>query len=406
MFADTAKMNLPVESPIEEAKEKSEGDLNAKTDGYEIKYVNFGLEERSKTEFYMDKQIEQIKLTTSSDKVFFNVNYDIHYYYGEEEGEIKDKDGNEPENTDENELYEVTKGIWVQIIPDGEVIGVSNLQSLRDKLEENNETTQGFKYINTDSIVLQGLTMNIRYKFTVFNLSETDTYGEKLDEILYSEENYINNEKIQEAFDKAHLKLKIFVDRAVEKSFNGVTQSSNKNTDLAMMSKLASSAVTSAFLVADNYNMVMLKSNGKDKEGAKEKANERIIQRLSALFYQSMLINWFNATFRSTYNSSLKGMAAVVIPNTITTEILTRKSIGMPVGRKTYEELQAIDEKNENRKGFLGKYFKFMRLLTGKKPLKTRITKNPSSVEIKKYNYNDIKKNNPATTNVLEMFCK
>ena len=210
----------------------------------------------------------------------------------------------------------------------------------------------------------------------------------------------------QKAFDKSRLKLKIFVDRAVEKSFNGVTQSSNKNTDLAMMSKLASSAVTSAFLVADNYNMVMLKSNGKDKEGAKEKANERIIQRLSALFYQSMLINWFNATFRSTYNSSLKGMTAVVIPNTLTTEILTRKSIGMPIGRKTYEELQAIDEKNENRKGFIGKYFKFMRLLTGKKPLKARITKNHALNEIKKYNYNDIKNNNPSTTNVLEMFCK
>ncbi len=221
-----------------------------------------------------------------------------------------------------------------------------------------------------------------------------------------NDEVVVKLKQAQEAFDKAHLKLKIFVDRAVEKSFNGVTQSSNKNTDLAMMSKLASSAVTSAFLVADNYNMVMLKSNGKDKEGAKEKANERIIQRLSALFYQSMLINWFNATFRSTYNSSLKGMAAVVIPNTITTEILTRKSIGMPVGRKTYEELQAIDEKNENRTGFLGKYFKFMRLLTGKKPLKARTTKNSSAVEIKKYNYNDIKNNNPKTTNVLEMFCK
>ena len=215
----------------------------------------------------------------------------------------------------------------------------------------------------------------------------------------------INLNKAQEAYNNARLKLKIFVDRAVEKSFNGVTQSSNKNTDLAMMSKLASSAVTSAFLVADNYNMVMLKSNGKDKEGAKEKANERIIQRLSALFYQSMLINWFNATFRSTYNSSLKGMTAVVIPNTITTEILTRKSIGMPVGRKTYEELQAIDEKNENRKGFLGKYFKFMRLLTGKKPLKARVPNTTKEIIIKD-NYKNLKQNNPTKTNVIEMFCK
>lgn len=182
-------------------------------------------------------------------------------------------------------------------------------------------------------------------------------------------------QKAKSALDKARTDLSRYVNTAVEKSFNGVTQSSNKNTDLAMMSKLASSAVTSAFLVADNYNMVMLKSDGEDKDGAKEKANERIIQRLSALFYQTLLINWFNATFRSTYNSSLKGMAAVAVPNTLTTEVLTRKSIGMPIGRKSMEELQEIDEKNEKRTGLAGKYFKFMRLLTGKKPLKDRLPK-------------------------------
>ncbi len=201
--------------------------------------------------------------------------------------------------------------------------------------------------------------------------------------------------KAREAVEKAKNDLLIYVNTAVEKSFNGVTQSNNKNTDLAMMSKLASSAVTSAFLVADNYNMVMLKSDGEDKEGAKEKANERIIQRLSALFYQSLLINWFNATFRSTYNSSLKGMTAVAIPNTITTEILTRKSIGMPIGKKSYEELLKNEEKNENRKGFLGKYFKFMRLLTGKKPLKDRMPKNKTESQSKN-----------TTTNLIELFSK
>ncbi len=209
-------------------------------------------------------------------------------------------------------------------------------------------------------------------------------------------------QKAKELLDKAKNDLLIYVNTAVEKSFNGVTQSSNKNTDLAMMSKLASSAVTSAFLVADNYNMVMLKSNGEDKEGAKEKANERIIQRLSALFYQTMLINWFNATFRATYNSSLKGMAAVVIPNTLTTEILTRKSIGMPIRKKSLKELEELDEKNENRKGFLGKYFKFMRLLTGKKPLKARLPKTNTQSTTSATSIPIL--NNKTTTNLIELF--
>ena len=211
----------------------------------------------------------------------------------------------------------------------------------------------------------------------------------------------------REALKKAKNDLTIYVNTAVEKSFDGVTQSSNKNTDLAMMSKLASSAVTSAFLVADNYNMVMLKSDGEDKEGAKEKANERIIQRLSGLFYQTLFINWFNATFRSTYNSSLKGMAAVAIPNTITTELLTRSSIGMPIGRKSYEQLQELDRKNENRTGFAGKYFKFMRLLTGKKPLKDRLPKDKAG---KVANTQTIVATNnsskPSSTNLLEMHLK
>lgn len=212
-------------------------------------------------------------------------------------------------------------------------------------------------------------------------------------------------EAAREAMQKAKGKLGRYVNTAVEKSFNGVTQSNNKNTDLAMMTKLASSTVTSAFLVADNYNMVMLKSDGEDKEGAKEKANERIIQRLSALFYQTMFINWFNSTFRSIYNSSLKGMAAVALPNTLTTEIVTRKSIGMPVGRKTYEQLVENEEKNENRKGFLGKYFKFMRLLTGKKPLKDRMPKD-KSVETKPQTVVNTNKNNETTTNLLKKYAK
>ena len=214
-----------------------------------------------------------------------------------------------------------------------------------------------------------------------------------------------------EAIKKAELKLefeteklKKYVNNAVAKSFDGVTQSSNKNTDVAMMTKLASSTVTSAFLVADNYNMVMMKSNGEDTEGAKEKANERIIQRLSALFYQTMLINWFNSTFKSTYNSSLKGMVAVAIPNTLTTEILTRKSIGMPIRRKTYEQLLENEEKNENRTGFAGKYFKFMRLLTGKKPLKDRMPKNKQNTST--INKPTVAITNSNTTNLLERYSK
>lgn len=210
--------------------------------------------------------------------------------------------------------------------------------------------------------------------------------------------------KVQVKFDKAKEKLYKYINKSVQKSFDGVTQSNNKNTDVAMMTKLVSSLVTSVFLVSDNYNMVMIKSKGEDVEGAKEKANERIIQRLSALFYQALFINWFNTTFQSLYNSSLPGMSFVSTLSTFTTEILTRKSIGMPLGRKSYEQLVENEEKNENRKGFLGKYFKFMRLLTGKKPLKDRMPKNKEIVVAA--NTAAVQQIKNQSTNLLERYTK
>lgn len=218
----------------------------------------------------------------------------------------------------------------------------------------------------------------------------------------------ISPERLQKAQNKLETERKAlgrYVNNAVEKSFNGVTQSSNKNTDIAMMTKLVSSAVTSVFLVKDNYNMVMIKSDGENKEEAKEKANERIVQRLSALFYQTMIINLFNSLFRGVYNGSLKGMSMVSAPNTLATEIITRKSIGMPVGRKTYEQLVENEEKNENRKGFLGKYFKFMRLLTGKKPLKDRMPKNKTTETIQPQLKTSVAKEN-KNTNLLKKYIK
>lgn len=244
-----------------------------------------------------------------------------------------------------------------------------------------------------------------KYRNAQAELQRVKDYGGSEEAIKHAEK----------AVDEAKKKFQRYVNDAVEKSFNGVTQSKNKNTDVAMMTKLVSSTVTSSFLVADNYNMVMMKSDGEDKEGAKEKAYERIIQRLSALFYQALFINWFNSTFKSTYTSSLKGMAAVSIPNTLTTEILTRKSIGMPITKKSYEELYENEKKNENRKGFVGKYFKFMRLLTGKKPLKDRMPKDkkqdfttelkPSNVE-KAIKSTTAKVENSKTTNLLEKLTK
>ena len=236
---------------------------------------------------------------------------------------------------------------------------------------------------------------------------------EALSKAVSSGEKGVKVEELRKKADKEKQKLENYILTSVQKSFNGITQSNNKNTDLALTTKIFSSTVTSGYLVFDNYNKVMINSNGQDTELAKEKANERIVQRASGLGWQTFWINWFNQTFKSTYNKSLLGMAMVAAPNTMTTEYFMRASIGMPIRRKTMEELNEIDRENENKKGLAGKYFKFISKLTGKKPLKDRLPNDKqrgitlvqgnNGVSSRK-NYTVVQSNKKSSTNVLEMF--
>ncbi len=170
---------------------------------------------------------------------------------------------------------------------------------------------------------------------------------------------------------KTPKELKDFVMDAMLKGFNVDSMSSISNSDLSNLAKTAATAATLWFLMTDNYNMVMLKSNGNDVEGAKTKFKERFVQEGSRLFYQTLLIDLFNSTFRSQYNSSLFGMSWITLTNTTLGEWLTRKSVGVPVGAHSRDELIALEDKQNNATGFLKGYYNFMQRLTGKRSVKT-----------------------------------
>ena len=134
--------------------------------------------------------------------------------------------------------------------------------------------------------------------------------------------------------------------------------------------------------MTDNYNMVMLKSNGNDVEGAETKFKERFVQEASRLFYQTLLIDLFNSTFRSQYNGSLGGMSWITLTNTTLGEMLTRKSVGMPITPHTRNELLEIERKQEEATGFVKGYYNFMRRLTGKRSINSyHVVKNNIHVE-------------------------
>ena len=162
-----------------------------------------------------------------------------------------------------------------------------------------------------------------------------------------------------------------YVKDNIIKAVNVDTMSNVSNSELSNLAKTAALAATIWFLMTDNYNMVMLKSNGNDVEGAKTKFTERFVQEGSRLFYQTLLIDLFNSTFKSQYNKSLFGMSWITLTNTTMGEWLTRKSVGVPVGTHTRDQLIELENKQENATGFERKYYDFMKRLTGKRSIKT-----------------------------------
>lgn len=179
-----------------------------------------------------------------------------------------------------------------------------------------------------------------------------------------------------------------YVKDNILKAFNVDTMSNVSNSELSNLAKTAALAATIWFLMTDNYNMVMLKSNGNDVEGAKTKFKERFVQEGSRLFYQTLLIDLFNSTFSKQYHQSLFGMSWITLTNTTIGEWLTRKSVGVPVGTHTRDQLIELENKQENATGFERKYYDFMKRLTGKRSIKT---------------YEVDKKEQPVTAQVQEI---
>ena len=166
-------------------------------------------------------------------------------------------------------------------------------------------------------------------------------------------------------------KFKAFVSDNILKGFNSDSMSNVSNAELSNLAKTAAAAATIWFLMTDNYNMVMLKSNGEDKEGAETKFKERFVQEGSRLFYQTLLIDLFNSTFRNQYNASLFGMSWISLTNTTMGEWLTRKSVGVPVQPHTRDELLSLEKEKDAATGFKKKYYNFMTRLTGKRSIES-----------------------------------
>ena len=159
------------------------------------------------------------------------------------------------------------------------------------------------------------------------------------------------------------------LNKSLISSFDNINKSNFSNAELSGAAKTAVSTVTSGFLIADNYNLVMIDSQGKDKDLAKQKAKERTLQRIARIAYGATLIKLSNGIFKVPFNNSLLEAQAVNILTTGVIETLERKSVGLPLSESTREDIIENDENNTNAKGLKGSYYRFMSQLTGKKSL-------------------------------------
>lgn len=208
----------------------------------------------------------------------------------------------------------------------------------------------------------------------LFSKSAPKAAAKKPDELSALAKSVDNIKDMADKYVEGKITKKQFHDYVTDntlKAFNVDTMSNVSNSELSNIAKTAALAATIWFLMTDNYNMVMLKSNGNDVEGAKTKFKERFVQEGSRLFYQTLLIDLFNTTLSKQYHKSLFGMSWITLTNTTIGEWLTRKSVGVPVGTHSRKQLLALEEKQEKATGFTRKYYDFMKRLTGKRSIKT-----------------------------------
>ena len=202
MYADTAKLNLNYDSLAGALSRDGDKDSNKRKtyytnvnsvtvnidhEEYSVTNIDFGLVERPETTLVLDKQIANIKVTTSDKKEIFDAIYNVDYKILENNAINKIKDKNIA-------LAKVGKNHYLiaEIKLDEENSkGIEQLQAI-NKIENKTKEelkkpaysgVQNFRYINMEEELLQGCTIEIKYNINAINVSELDYVHEKLDTI-------------------------------------------------------------------------------------------------------------------------------------------------------------------------------------------------------------------------------
>ena len=201
MYADTNKINFNIdmqsEDNVEElAKTTDDKDVTSVTYGrktavYDARNINFGLVERPENNIILDKEVSDIKLVTNDGNTIFDAVYDINYRLTERLDDSMIVIGKVPPQQKDSSGEIVQQYLIAEAVLNTEKsVGIEQLQALNKnerKLIGNDEGKnvgqQNFRFINVDTDILQGTTIQVEYLLTAINLSELDYTSETLDGI-------------------------------------------------------------------------------------------------------------------------------------------------------------------------------------------------------------------------------
>ena len=146
---------------------------------FTISNVDFGIEYRPENAVQLEKDIKEVKITTESGETVV----DLHFYTEYQE---LNKDSEKAE-TVKTHYIDTDKSVGLDMIQ-----FISNDYSVNDlvsKLISEKDGLQGFVYINYDTDIQQGATVEITYEYIAENHGEVDRIAKNLDDIRY-QDNY------------------------------------------------------------------------------------------------------------------------------------------------------------------------------------------------------------------------
>jgi len=122
-------------------------------------------------------------------------------------------------------------------------------------------------------------------------------------------------------------------------------------------------AISTIFLVTDSYNLTMQYSNNDKKEAVKT-AKNRAVQEASRIASSAYIMAFAHSIMSKIYNGTLLGAFSTCFLTSITSDSLARAVVGVPIGRKSHEELLEIEKKQQESKNPIQKALAY---LIGKK---------------------------------------